>query len=184
MQDSDHPIQQETLMNTPLNIHSSILNRIGNTPLIELKKIVPEGSARILIKIESENPTGSMKDRMALAMIKAAEKDGRLPKGGRVVEYTAGSTGAHKIEGVGAGFLVPLWEPSLVDEIAKVSTKEAMQMARRLAMIEGIFAGTSTGSNLVAALDVARRLGPGATVVTVMCDSGMKYLSTALYGKH
>ena len=80
-------------MNPTPAIHASILDRIGNTPLVELKTIVPEGCARILIKVEAENPTGSMKDRMALAMIEAAEKDGRLPKGGRVVEYTGGSTG-------------------------------------------------------------------------------------------
>ena len=312
-------------MIAPPAIHASILDRIGNTPLIELKTIVPEGAARILIKVESENPTGSMKDRMALAMIEAAEKDGRLPEGGRVIEYTGGSTGVslalicavkghpisivtsdafsiekrdhmaafgaeltiipsvdggmdealtrnmieaarlireetggfltdqlnnadqltayhamadeiweqtggtvdafvqsvgtagsvrgvaeglrtykdnilivavepresavlsggctgdHKIEGVGAGFVVPLWDPSVVDEIARVSTDEAMKMARQLAKDEGIFAGTSTGGNLVAALDVAQRLGPEATVVTPMCDSGIKYLSTALY---
>ena len=308
-------------------IQNSILDRIGNTPVIELKAVVPERSARILIKIESENPTGSMKDRMALAMIEAAERDGRLAPGGRVVEYTGGSTGvslalicavkryplsivtsdafslekrnhmaalgaeltlvhsnsggmdaaltrnmveaarqiaertgafwtdqlkntdqlsayhamgeeiwrqthgkidafvqstgtaasirgmaeklktlkpgieivavepaespvlsggrtgSHKIEGVGAGFVVPLWVPSLVTEIARVSTDEAMVMARRLAGIEGIFAGTSTGANLVAAVSAAKRLGPGATVVTVMCDSGIKYLSTALYAE-
>lgn len=306
-------------------IHASILERIGGTPLIELQHLVPEGSARILIKLESRNPTGSMKDRMGLAMVEAAERDGRLQPGGRVVEYTGGSTGVslalvctvkgyplsivtsdafsqekrnhmaalgaeltivrsvgggmdaaltrnmieaarqitertggfwtdqlnnadqlsayhrmgeeiweqtggrvdafvqspgtaasvrgvsealrarkpdiqtiavepaesavlsngptgvHKIEGVGAGFVVPLWDPSVITEIAKVSTEDAMAMARRLATVEALFAGTSTGANLVAALDVAARLGPTATVVTVMCDSGVKYLSTALY---
>lgn len=312
-------------MNATPALHSSILDRIGNTPLVELKTIVSEGYARILLKVESENPTGSLKDRMALAMIEGGEKAGRLPAGGRVVEYTGGSTGVslalicavkgypisivtsdafssekrnhmaalgaeltivpsadggmdealtrnmieaarqiteetggfwtdqlnntdqltayhamgeeiweqtggavdafvqsvgtggsvrgvaealrrhkedtlivavepresavlsggrvgvHRIEGVGAGFVVPLWDPSVVDEIATVSTDEAMEMARRLAKDEGIFAGTSTGGNLVAALDVAQRLGPDATVVTLMCDSGLKYLSTALY---
>src|SRR5262249_27580739 len=74
-------------------VQRSILERIGDTPLLELGAIVPEGCARILIKVESENPTGSMKDRMALAMIAAAEKDGRLAPGGRVVEYSGGSTG-------------------------------------------------------------------------------------------
>ena len=74
-------------------VESSILSRIGNTPLVELKAIVPEGSARVFLKIESENPTGSMKDRMALAMIEAAERDGRLRPGAPVVEYTGGSTG-------------------------------------------------------------------------------------------
>src|SRR5215472_14888737 len=70
-----------------------VLQCIGNTSLIPLRKIVPANDARILLKIESENPTGSMKDRMALAMIQAAEADGRLKPGGAVVEYTGGSTG-------------------------------------------------------------------------------------------
>lgn len=306
-------------------IHSSILDRIGSTPLIELRSIVPNKSARILLKIESENPTGSMKDRMALAMIEAAEKDGRLKSGGNVVEYTGGSTGVslalicaarryalhivtsdafslqkrdhmqalgaeltlvksigggmdaaltlnmietarqirertggfwtdqlnnadqlsayrtmgdeiwlqtegrvdafvqsvgtaasvrgvaeslrekrsdihivavepsesavlsgqktgvHKIEGIGAGFVVPLWDPCVIDEIATVSTEEAKAMARRLAREEALLAGTSTGANVVAALRVAERLGADATVVTVMCDSGIKYLGTDQY---
>lgn len=307
------------------SIHASILDRIGGTSLIELHTLVPRDSARVLVKIESENPTGSMKDRMALAMIEAAEKDGRLKRGGTVVEYTGGSTGAslalvcgvkgydlhivtsdafsvekrdhmkalgahltvvksanggmdaaltrdmieaarrirkrtggfwtdqlnntdqlgayrtmgeeiwqqsdgkvdayvqsvgtgaslrgvaeslrrnnpdvqivavepresavlsgretgvHKIEGIGAGFVVPLWDPGIVDEVATVSTEEAKAMSRRLACAEALFAGTSTGGNLVVALKLAARLGAGATVVTVMCDSGIKYLSTDLY---
>lgn len=306
---------------------AAILTTIGDTPLIELTRIVPKGAARIFLKIEAQNPTGSMKDRMALAMIEAAEADGRLAPGQRVVEYTGGSTGvslamvcaakgyplsivtsdafsiekrrqmaafgaeltivasndggmdealtramivaakeiadasgafwtdqlnngdqltayhrlgaeiwdqtggridgfvqstgtaasvrgvsealrqraralqivavepsespvlsggqggAHRIEGVGAGFVVPLWDPAAVDEIATVSTEEAMQQARTLARVEGIFAGTSTGANLVAALGLAERLGPDASIVTLMCDSGIKYLSTALYDR-
>ena len=305
---------------------ASILERIGNTPLVRLDAIVPEDCATILLKLESENPTGSMKDRMALAMIEAAERDGRLRPGGRVVEYTGGSTGVslamvctvkgyplhivtsdafslekrhhmkalgaeltlvpsqnggmdaaltrnmieaarkitegtgafwtdqlanedqisayhkmgeeiraqtggridgfvqstgtcasvrgvsealhrynpgircvavepvesavlsggssgvHKIEGVGAGFVVPLWRREAVDEIMTVSTEVAMQTARELAAKEAIFAGTSTGANVAAAIRLGRTLGPGATIVTVMCDSGMKYLSTDLYG--
>src|SRR3954465_9140593 len=70
-----------------------MLDLIGNTTLYPLRRIVPANGARILLKLESENPTGSMKDRMALAMIEAAEEDGRLPAGGAVGEYTAGSTG-------------------------------------------------------------------------------------------
>jgi cysteine synthase A len=289
--------------------------------------MVPEESARVLVKLEYENPTGSMKDRMALAMVEAAEADGRLQPGGSVVEYTGGSTGvslafvcavksirlqivtsdafskekrdhmkalgaeltlvasseggmtkaltlemietarklaeapgsywtdqlnntdvlssydrmgaeiceqtggeinafvhsvgtagslrgvaahlrahndavhivavepsesavlsggqsgSHKIEGVGAGFVVPLWDDTLADEIQTVSTGEAMATARSLARQEGIFAGTSTGGNVAVALRVAERLGPGHTVVTVAADSGMKYLSTALYSE-
>jgi cysteine synthase A len=306
-------------------IDASVLDRIGGTPMLQLKRIVPEGCARILIKLESANPTASMKDRMALAMIEAGERTGRLGPGGRVVEYTGGSTGvslalvcaalgyplsivtsdafsvekrnqmaalgveltiipsrgggmdaaltqnmveaarriaartgafwtdqlrnvdqlsayyamadeiwdqtdgridafvqstgtaasirgvaeglrrkrsdirivavepaesavlsggksgAHKIEGVGAGFVVPLWKPSIADEIATVSTEDAMGMARRLARTDALFAGTSTGANLCAAIAVGKRLGSEATVVTVMCDSGIKYVSTRLY---
>ncbi len=306
-------------------IRSSILDRIGHTPLIELKSIVPEDCSRILIKVESENPSGSMKDRMALAMIEAAERDGRLKPGGHVIEYTGGSTGVslalicavkgykisivtsdafsvekrshmaafgadltivrsvdggidaalthnmieaarqitertggfwtdqlknadqitayhkmgdeiwkqtagdvdafvqstgtaasargvaealhrhnpnihcvavepsesavlsggesgvHKIEGIGAGFVVPLWKPDAIDEIATVSTEEAMETARQLARTEAIFAGTSTGANVATAIKLGRRLCPDATIVTVMCDSGVIYLSTALY---
>ena len=305
----------------------TVLSAIGRTRLIPLQHMAPIQSARILLKLEYENPTGSMKDRMALAMVEAAEADGRLRPGGSVVEYTGGSTGvslafvcaakriplqivtsaassrekrdhmtalgarltlvasptgettkaltlemietarrlaaepgsywtdqlnntdalpsyermgeeiwdqtkghvdafvqsvgtggslrgistclrahhqgvrivavepqesavlsggpsgAHKIEGIGAGFIVPLWSERLVDEIQTVSTQEAMATARRLAREEGIFAGTSTGGNVAAALRVAARLGPDRTVVTVAVDSGMKYLSTALYAQ-
>jgi cysteine synthase len=94
---------------------------------------------------------------------------------------SGGRTGVHKIEGVGAGFVVPLWNSSIADEIATVSTEAAMAMARRLARSEALFAGTSTGANLVAAIALGMRLGKDATVVTVMCDSGLKYLSTPLY---
>ncbi len=304
-----------------------MLEAIGGTRLIPLQHVVPEQSARILLKLEYENPTGSMKDRMALAMVTAAEADGRLRPGGSVVEYTGGSTGvslafvcaakriplqivtseaasrekrahmaalgarltlvesptggttkaltlemietarklasvpgsywtdqlnnadqlssyermgeeiwgqasgrvsafvqsvgtsgslrgistrlrdhdpavhvvavepeesavlsgrpsgSHGIEGTGAGFVVPLWIASLVNEIQTISTQEAMATARLLAREEGIFAGTSTGGNVAVALRVAERLGPGHTVVTVAVDSGMKYLSTALYAQ-
>ena len=299
-----------------------ILSCIGHTPLLALHNIVPANSARILVKLESHNPTGSMKDRMALAMIEAAEADGRLPAGGPVVEYTGGSTGvslafvcavkghplhivssdafsrekldqmriygasleiihsetggmneklmrtmiasarefkeqtgafwtdqmnntaplsdyhrmadeiwtqtngaidgfvqcvgtsaslrgisealrelrpqikvvavepsespvlsggapgSHNIEGIGVGFVVPLWRNGLADSIEHVSTEEATAMAFRLAREEGLFAGISTGANVVAALRLASELGSRATVVTVVCDSGMKYLKT------
>lgn len=298
----------------------TILNRIGGTPLIALRHVVPRSGARLLVKLESENPTGSMKDRMALAMIEAAERDGRLKPGGTVVEYTGGSTGVslalvcavkrlplhivtsdafarekldhmrilgatleviasesgrmtekltrdmveaarlitertggfwtdqlnnadqlgayqrladeiwadtagrvdgfvqsvgtaasfrgtgeelrrrkadirlvavepaesavlsggppggHKIDGIGAGFVVPLWRADLPDRIERVSTDEAKAMALRLAREEGLFGGTSTGANVVAALRLAEALGRNATIVTILCDTGMKYL--------
>jgi cysteine synthase A len=304
------------------DLQPDILHCIGDTPLLALQHIVPRNGSRILLKLESENPTGSMKDRMALAMIEAPEADGRLLAGGPVVEYTGGSTGvslalvcavkehplhivtsdafsrekldhmrilgagleivpsesgrmterltrdmieaarvvaaetgaywtdqmnntdqmaayrkladeiwlqtdgeidgfvqsvgtaaslrgtsevlrrynqririvavepsesavlsggqpgAHKIDGIGAGFVVPLWRPELADRIEQVSTEEAIAMAFRLAREEGLFAGTSTGANVIAALRLAERLEPGSTVVTILCDTGMKYLKT------
>lgn len=302
-----------------------ILQAIGNTSLVQLSKVVPPGCADIFAKLEWENPTGSMKDRMANAVIARAEQDGRLKPGDTVVEYTGGSTGAslalvcaakgyririvtsdafsqekrdqmvalgaeltlvqsegglttkklildmiqaarklsqepdsfwtdqlnnqdsiaayyplgeeiwsetsgeidafvhcvgtaaslrgvatvlkrhrpsirivavepaessvllggqpgpHKIEGVGIGYPPPLWDPALVDEILPVRTDDAKDMARRIAREEALFAGTSSGANVVAAIHVAERLGPGARVVTLMVDSGLKYLNTDVY---
>jgi cysteine synthase len=310
--------ETEIMAELPLDI----LHRIGNTALLPLRRLVPKNGARLLLKLENENPTGSMKDRMALAMIEAAETDGRLTAGGSVVEYTGGSTGvslalvcavkgyplhivssdafsqekldhmrilgaslqivrsesggmtekltrdmveaariitektggfwtdqlkntdqlaayhklaeeiwiqsdgridgfvqsvgtaaslrgtaealrrhneqirivavepaespvlsggkpgSHKIDGIGAGFVVPLWQKDIADQIEQVSTEEAVAMAFRLAREEGLFAGTSTGGNVIAALRLAEQLGPEATIVTVMCDTGMKYLKT------
>jgi cysteine synthase A len=303
----------------------AILEAIGNTPLVELRRVVPPGGARIVAKLESTNPTGSMKDRVAQAMVDAAVAGGRLAPGGTVVEYTAGTTGvslalicaargyrahfvysdafseekrytmraygaeltdvpsggkgitqqlikgmiakadelarrsghwycdqlnnrdgeagyhalgdelweqaggrvdafvqavgtahsihgaaqalrrhnprvhvvavepaesavlsgrssgSHHIEGIGIGFLPPLWKPAEVNEIVPVATADAKAMARRLAREEAIFAGTSTGANVVAALKVARRLGPAATVATIVVDSGLRYLSTDVF---
>ncbi|CAA9563947.1 MAG: Cysteine synthase [uncultured Thermomicrobiales bacterium] len=308
-----------------LAVNQRVIELIGGTPVVELRSIVPPGHARVLVKLESHNPTGSMKDRAALAMVQRAADDGRLPPGGTVVECTSGSTGtslamvavalgyrcllvtsdafsdeklahmralgaelaligsddkqiteslvkalietsrqlseqpghywadqfhnpdgmagyhalgeelarqvggrldafvhsvgtaqslhgttealrrhqpdvrvvavepaespvysagrsgAHKIEGIGMGFVVPLWRPELVDEVLTVSTDEAKAMARQLAREEGLFGGASSGANVAAALRVAARLGPDATVATLLVDSGIKYLSTDVY---
>jgi cysteine synthase A len=302
-----------------------ILQAIGNTSLVRLTKVVPTNCAEIFVKLEWENPTGSMKDRMAEAVIARAEADGRLQPGDTVVEYTGGSTGAslalvcavkgyririvtseafskekldqmaalgaelilipseggrttkqlildmiaaaqklseephtystdqlnnldsitgyyplgeeiwtqtrgkvnafvhavgtgassrgvatvlkrhkpditiavvepgesavlrggapgpHKIEGVGIGYPPPLFDGSLVDEIIAVKTDDAKAMARRLAREEGLLAGTSSGANVIAAVQIAERLGPGGTVVTLMADSGLKYMGTDVY---
>jgi len=307
------------------SIATSVLGGIGNTPLVQLRHIVPRGAARVVAKLEWANPTGSMKDRMANAAVTRAELDGRLRPGGTVVEYTAGTTGvslglvcaakgygleivfseafseekrrtmqafgarvtdvpsdnkkitealikgminaaaeisrrpghwycdqlnnhdaiegyiplgeeiwqqtdgridafvhsvstahsihgvtealwghrreirivavepeesavlsgkpsgSHKIEGIGIGFIPPLWRPELVNEIQTVTTSDAKQMTRRLAREEGIFAGTSSGANVVAAIRVAQRLGQDATVATIIVDSGMRYLSTDIF---
>jgi cysteine synthase A len=303
----------------------NILQAIGNTSMVRLRKVVPPGCADVFAKLEWENPTGSMKDRMAQAVISRAEEDGRLQPGYTVIEYTGGSTGAslalvcavkgyrihivtsdafspekldqmralgaeltlvpseggrttkklildmieaartlsreprtywtdqlnnhdtitgyhalgeeiwnqtkgevdafvhcvgtaassrgvatvlkryqpgiqivvvepaessvlrggpagpHKIEGVGIGYTPPLWDPALVDDVVAVRTDDAKEMARRLAREEALFAGTSSGANVIAAIQVAQRLGPGRRVVTLMVDSGLKYLNTDVY---
>jgi cysteine synthase A len=313
------------LKNKLTNNSANVLDAIGNTPITQLRRVVPRGSAKVLAKLEFANPTGSMKDRVAKAMIEAAEADGRLKPGRTVVEYTGGTTGislalicaakgynlkivfsdafsdekrytmqafgakiqdvksdnkkiteklikemvetarqvsqqpghwycdqlsnhdgtagyqplgeeiwnqtggridafvqavgtaqsihgvtkalwkhnkdllivavepaesavlsgkptgSHKIEGIGIGYVPPLWNPKLVNEIITVSTEEAKAMARRLAREEALFVGTSSGANVVASLKIAERLGPEATVVTIMVDSGLRYLSTDLF---
>jgi cysteine synthase len=301
------------------------LQSIGNTPLVKLNRLTEGLNANVYAKLEYFNPTGSMKDRMALAMIEGAEKEGLLKKSDTVIEYTGGSTGSslafvcavkgyklkivtsdafslekrntmkafgaeltivpsqdgqitpdlipkimlvakemgkvprtfqtdqfynrnslfgynvlgteileqldnnvdafvmafgsagcamgvaeilkrkservrvvlvepeeaplvskgikgtHHIEGIGVGFVPPLLTKELYDEIITVSTKDAQEMARRLAKEEGIFSGTSTGANITASLQLAKRLGSGKNIVTVAVDSGLKYLSTELY---
>ena len=94
---------------------------------------------------------------------------------------SGGSAGTHRIEGGGSGFVPDLLDPTDFDDVIAVATDDAFAMARRAARTEGIFSGPSTGANLIAALAVARRLGPGGRVVTVQVDSGMKYLSGAVY---
>jgi cysteine synthase len=182
-------------------LQPDILHCIGNSSLVALRNIVPASGARILLKLESENPTGSMKDRMALAMIEAAEAgvDGLVQSVGTAASLrgmgetlrrhnrritvvavepsespvlSGGRPGAHKIDGIGAGFVVPLWKSDIADRIEQVSTDEAVAMAFHLAREEGLFAGTSTGANVIAALRLADQLGPEATIVTVMCDTG------------
>src|SRR5678815_917714 len=87
-------IAARVFMSSNLNSGMHILDAIGKTSMVRLQRVVPADCAAIHAKLEWENPTGSMKDRMALAVISRAEGDGRLPPGGTVVEYTGGSTGA------------------------------------------------------------------------------------------
>jgi cysteine synthase A len=303
----------------------SVLDAIGNTPVVQLSRILPEGSADIYVKLEGGNPTGSYKDRMALAMIEGAERRGDLKPGMTVVEFTGGSTGSslafvcavkgyrfnvassdafakeklatmaafgaemtvvpsegkginaalmqqmrelveemaarkgfywtrqfenrdsldgyakigeelmqqldrpldaycggvgtagmlmgvsmafhragqdpritvvepatsqiigkgvsgsHHIEGVGVGFVPPLLDRALYDDTLGIEEADAREMARRLAREEGIFCGLSSGMNVAAALEIARELGPGRSVATVACDTGLKYLAGDLF---
>jgi cysteine synthase A len=89
--------------------------------------------------------------------------------------------GAHQIEGIGIGFMPPMFKPNEVNDIVAVSTADAKAMARRLAREEAIFTGISTGANVVAAIRVAQQLGPHATVATIVVDSGLRYLSTDVF---
>ncbi|HKP27857.1 MAG TPA: pyridoxal-phosphate dependent enzyme, partial [Gemmatimonadales bacterium] len=100
---------------------------------------------------------------------------------GESAVLSGGEAGPHNIEGVGIGRTPPMWDPATVDEIIAVPTEAAKAMARRLAKEEAVFAGTSSGANVVAALRVAERLDPSATVATLMVDSGLKYTGTDVY---
>jgi cysteine synthase A len=303
-----------------LPVVDSVLDTIGNTPVVKLSKLVPGDSADVYVKIESGNPTGSYKDRMALALIEGAEASGKLKPGMTVAEFTAGSTGSslafvcavkgyrfnvvssdafapeklatmrafgaevtivpshgkgmsaellgrmravieeldqrddvfwtrqfenddllhgydkigeelmqqipgqidafcggvgtagmlmgvsaafhdaglnprivalepassavisqgvsgsHGIEGVGPGFVPPLLDRDLYDDVMAIEEADARAMTRRLAREEGIFCGISSGMNVVAALRIARELGSGHNVVTIAVDTGLKYL--------
>ena len=294
----------------------SVLQTIGNTPLVALKRLPAEGSAAVLGKLESLNPTGSVKDRIALAMVLDAEESGRLLPGQTLVEATSGNSGTslamvaaargygvviampegvpperrrllihmgaeilttspldgmagairaverlvqedssyvwidqftnpanprahrettaveilrdtggsvdafvagvgtggtitgvgavlkerrpdtlvvavepaaspvlsggepgdHAIPGLGPDFLPPLLDLSLVDEVIAVSDVEALAVAARLASEEGLLVGVSSGANVAAALRIAARLGPGRVVVTILPDSGARYV--------
>jgi cysteine synthase len=175
----------------------TMLDNIGGTRLVALRHLVPETSARLLVKLETENPTGSMKDRMALAMVEAAEADGRLRSGGSVVEYTGGSTGVSlafvcSVKGIPLRIVTSeAFSREKRDHMAALGaqltlvasptggttralTLEMIERARQLAAAPGS-CWTDQLNN------AAARLGPERTVVTVAVDSGMKYLSTALY---
>jgi cysteine synthase A len=306
-------------------IRDSVLQAIGNTPVVRLRKVVTAAMADVLVKLEYYSPTGSYKDRMALAMIEGAESRGELRPGMRVVEWTGGSTGSslalicavkgyrftpissdgfsreklqtmrlfggeleilpapdgklppelyvrmrsraeelakepgtfytdqfhnadairaymgigrelmeqagnglaafcggvgtagmlvgvsralkaagckarivalepstspvlttgkggpHRVEGIAAGFRPPHLQDGDYDEVRVVEEPAAREMARRLAKEEGIFAGTSSGLNVAAALQLAQELGRGHTVATVAVDTGLKYLAGDLY---
>ncbi len=113
-------------------------------------------------------------DSIQLAVVEPAESP----------VLSGGQPGPHKIEGVGVGYVPPLYARELVSEVIPIGTDEAKEMARRLAREEGLFAGTSSGANVLAAIQLGKRLGPGATIVTLMCDSGLKYVNTDVYKRN
>jgi cysteine synthase A len=94
---------------------------------------------------------------------------------------SGGDAGPHKIQGIGAGFIPDILDTSIYDQVITVSNEDAIATTRQLAREQGIFAGISAGANVFAARAVARQLGAGKTVVTVLCDTGERYLSTGIY---
>jgi cysteine synthase A len=139
----------------------TILDAIGQTRLIPLQHLVPEGSARILVKLEYENPTGSMKDRMALAMVEAAESDGRLQRGGSVVEYTGGSTGV-SLAFVCAAKGIPI--RIVTSEASSKEKRDHMKaLGAQLTLVASPTGGTTKALTLEM-IEVARRLAsaPGS----------------------
>jgi cysteine synthase len=133
----------------------TVLDTIGRTRLIPLQHIVPEKSARILLKLEYENPTGSMKDRMALAMVEAAEADGRLRPGGSVVEYTGGSTGV-SLALVCAAKRIPL-QIVTSDAFSKEKRDHMTALGARLTLVASPTGGTTKALTLEM-IETARRL--------------------------
>ena len=94
---------------------------------------------------------------------------------------SGGSPGLHKIQGIGAGFIPEVLDTSVYQEVMTVSDEEAYSTTRRLAREEGLFVGISAGANVFAALQLAKRLGPGKNVVTILCDTGERYLSVGVF---
>jgi cysteine synthase A len=164
----------------------SILEAIGNTPLVRVRRCAPANGAELWLKLEYCNPSGSMKDRMALAMIEGAERDGLISAGDTVVEYTGGSTGpalALVCKAKGYRALIVMADCFTEERFQLMRDEEAVEMTLRLAREEGIFAGISTGANVVGAHRLAERLGPDAVIVTLAVDSGFKYLSVSPFAE-
>ena len=117
------------------------------------------------------------------AVLKAARADTMIvaPEPSTSAVLSGGEPGNHRVEGTGAGFVPPGFDCDAVDEIRAIDEEQGRETARRIAREEGIFSGISSGCNVLAALEIARELGPGHTVVTVAVDSGLKYLAGDLY---
>ncbi|KAL0936871.1 uncharacterized protein CTRU02_209087 [Colletotrichum truncatum] len=144
----------------------------------ELLQQVPEGIDAFCAAV------GTAGLAMGVAgVLKAARPDTRVAvlEPATTPVITEGRAGAHGVEGIGIGFLPPLLDRELYDEARAISEDEARAMCRRLAKEEGIFSGVSTGLNVVAAMQLAKELGPGKRVVTIACDTGLKYLNGDLF---
>ena len=150
-------------------IYNSVLDTIGHTPLVRLNKVTEGLHAEVLVKLEFFNPLSSVKDRIGRAMIDAAERDGRLKPGGTTVEPAASPVitqtmagqpvqpAPHKIQGIGAGFVPKNCDVSLIDEVIQVSNEDAFATAQEVSIREGLAVGISSGANIWAALQLAKR---------------------------
>ena len=165
----------------------TVLGLIGHTPVVRLQRMPAPGSATVWAKLERANPGGSIKDRIGLSMIKAAERDGLLKPGGVIVEPTSGNTGIGlAMVAAVKGYRLILTMPDVlnmdvVDEVIAVADEEALATARQMAREEGLLVGISSGAAAFAALRVAERLGDSKIVVVILPDTGERYLSTDLF---
>lgn len=161
-------------------ICNNILEAVGHTPMIRLQKMVDADSAQVLVKMEPLNAGGSVKTRTALNMIEQAEKDGVIHKDSIIVEPTSGNQGI--------GEVLKEKNPNILnqeiyDSIYVVTDAEAIETSKRLAREEGLMGGISGGTNVAAALKLAKKLGPGKTVVTILPDTAERYYSTSLFSE-
>lgn len=160
------------------NIYTSADQLIGKTPLLELTHIEERYKlkAKILAKLEYFNPAGSVKDRIAKAMIDAAEASGRLTPGSVIIEPTSGNTG------IGAGFVPDVLNTGIYDEIIPVSNEDAFATGKLIGKSEGVLVGISSGAAAFVAIELAKRPeNEGKTIVVLLPDTGDRYLSTPLF---
>ncbi|MBQ8210744.1 MAG: pyridoxal-phosphate dependent enzyme [Clostridia bacterium] len=159
-------------------IYKSADELIGNTPLLELTPIEEQYklNAKIYAKLEYFNPAGSVKDRIAKAMLDDAEASGKLKPGSVIIEPTSGNTG------IGAGFVPEILNTEIYDEIIPVSNEDAFATGRLIGNREGILVGISSAAAAFAAIELAKRPeNAGKNIVVLLPDTGDRYLSTPLF---
>ncbi|XP_021891236.1 cysteine synthase-like [Carica papaya] len=172
-------------------IAKDVTELIGKTPLVYLNHVVDGCVARVAAKLEMMEPCSSVKDRIGYSMITDAEEKGLITPGeSTLIEPTSGNTGIglafmagpHKIQGIGAGFIPGVLDVNLLDETVQVSSEEAIETAKQLALKEGLLVGISSGAAAAAAIQLAKRPeNAGKLIVAVFPSFGERYLSTVLF---